>query len=84
MDRTSSGFFHGRVQPKLGPPGDHINYFYVNIPPIIGWIVGSRHATLYELQTVYGVRDAYDLLEIIMVDNANERAAIKKAQRKTR
>ena len=34
--------------------------------------MGHKHATLYELQTVYGAEDAYDLLEIILVDNHNE------------
>lgn len=28
-------------------------------------------ATLHELQTVYGVKDAYDMLEIITVDDNN-------------
>ena len=32
-------------------------------------------ATLYELQTVYGAPDAYDFIEIIRVDNYNERKA---------
>jgi hypothetical protein len=30
-------------------------------------------ATLHELQTVYGTASAYDMLEILMVDRANER-----------
>jgi hypothetical protein len=34
-------------------------------------------ATLHELDTVYGIEDAYNLLEIIAVDNANEREATK-------
>ena len=32
-------------------------------------------ATLTELQTVYGVEDAYNLLEILQVDIYNERKA---------
>jgi hypothetical protein len=28
-------------------------------------------ATLHELQTVYGVQDAYNMLEIAVVDNYN-------------
>lgn len=43
------------------------------MPAIIGTIVSSGKATLHELQTVYGVRDAYDLLEVINVDLVNER-----------
>ena len=30
-------------------------------------------ATLYEMQTVYGVEDVYDMLEIIVVDSYNQR-----------
>lgn len=29
-------------------------------------------ATLHEMQTVYGLEDVYDLLEIILVDNHNQ------------
>jgi hypothetical protein len=29
--------------------------------------------TLYELQTIYGLEDLYDLLEIVSVDVENER-----------
>lgn len=32
-------------------------------------------ATLHELQTIYGVQDAYDMLEIINVDDHNQRLA---------
>jgi hypothetical protein len=30
-------------------------------------------ATLLELQTVYGIEDAHNLLEVIAIDAANER-----------
>jgi hypothetical protein len=29
-------------------------------------------ATLAEMQTVYGLEDVYDMLEVIMVDNYNQ------------
>lgn len=45
----------------------------MNVPRIIGALVSSRLATLHELQTVYGVRDAYDLLEVLNVDRYNSR-----------
>ncbi|MGC8517906.1 MAG: hypothetical protein ACP5P4_05175 [Steroidobacteraceae bacterium] len=35
--------------------------------------MSAKRATLIELQTVYGVKDAYDLLEILLVDQYNER-----------
>lgn len=31
-------------------------------------------ATLNELQTVYGLQDVYDMIEVIMVDSYNKRA----------
>jgi hypothetical protein len=33
--------------------------------------VSSRYATLHELQTVYGLEDMWDLLEILAVDRHN-------------
>jgi hypothetical protein len=34
-------------------------------------LISKRLATLHELQTVYGVEDAYNLLEIAAVDDYN-------------
>jgi hypothetical protein len=50
---------------------------YGNLPPIIGTIVSSKLATLVELQTVLGVQDAYDLIEIISVDAHNHKVVNK-------
>jgi hypothetical protein len=47
---------------------------YANLPPLVGMVVSSRHATLHELQTVYGVQDVYNLAEMIIVDAHNKRA----------
>jgi hypothetical protein len=38
-------------------------------------VVGARLATLRELDTVYGLEDMYDLLEILTVERHNERLA---------
>lgn len=46
---------------------------YANVPSVIGTLVSSGKATLHELQTVYGVQDAYDLLEVLTVDLHNEK-----------
>lgn len=35
--------------------------------------MSSRLATLHELQTVYGLKDAYDLHEIVLVNAHNQR-----------
>ena len=51
---------------------------YGNIDRSIAVVVSSRLATMHELQTVYGFRDLYDLLEIIAVDNHNQRIAASK------
>jgi len=45
---------------------------YVNVPRLIGSLVSGRHATLWELQSVYGIMDAYNLLEVQTVDAHNE------------
>lgn len=44
------------------------------MPPIIGTLISARVATLHELQTVYGLRDAYDMLEVVAVDRYNTAA----------
>ena len=41
-------------------------------------ICSRRLANLHELQTIYSLEDAYDMLEIIAVDNHNEALAYKK------
>ena len=38
---------------------------------MIGALVSRRYATLHELQTVYGVEDAYTMLDVILTDAAN-------------
>lgn len=46
---------------------------YENVPRVIGTLVSSGLATLHELQTVYNIEDAYNMLEVISVDHHNER-----------
>ena len=38
---------------------------------MIGLLVWRKLATLAELQTVYSTEDAYDLLEILLVEESN-------------
>lgn len=38
-----------------------------------GMIVSNGIASLHELQSVYGVRDLFDLAEVICVDGHNRR-----------
>lgn len=44
----------------------------MNVSPLIGVIVSKKFATLHELETIYGGEDAYNLYEIIAVNNHNE------------
>jgi hypothetical protein len=34
-------------------------------------LVGARYATLHELGSVYSTEDAWDMLEVLLVDNHN-------------
>ena len=45
---------------------------YPTVPGIIGVVVSKRLATLFELQTIYSLDDAYDMYEVILVNNYNE------------
>jgi hypothetical protein len=38
---------------------------------VIAVLISRRVATLHELDTIYGVQDAYDMLEIVAVDDYN-------------
>ncbi len=44
----------------------------------IGLVLSAKMATLHEMQTVYGLEDVYDLLEIASVDAHNSNLARKK------
>jgi hypothetical protein len=50
---------------------------YANLPRAIGTVVSRRMATLHELQSVYGAEDLYNMLEILVIDNYNERVLSK-------
>ena len=45
---------------------------YPNLSPQIGSVAGNKLATLYELQTIYGSEDLFDLHEVILVKLHNE------------
>ena len=46
---------------------------YQTIPGIIGIVVTSKLATLYELQTVYSYEDLLDLYDIHLTNIYNDR-----------
>lgn len=73
---SANGFSAGRKAIDIhklniasGPRPELLDY--PNIPRLIGVVISNGRATLHELDTVYGWEDAYDLLEIIVVDNHN-------------
>ena len=41
------------------------------MPPTLGALVSRKLATLHELDTVYGMEDVCNLLEILAVDDFN-------------
>jgi len=43
-------------------------------------VISSGKATLMELETYYGCKDAYDLIHIILVDAENQKAMIRKQE----
>jgi hypothetical protein len=47
----------------------------VNVPGTIGAVISARLATKVELDTVLGMEDVYDLLEIVSVDAYNRQLA---------
>lgn len=46
------------------------------MPPLIAAVISADKATLHELDTIYGLEDLHDLLEIVAVDAANQQAMI--------
>ena len=49
---------------------------YLNLTQTIGALVSSRICTLHELQTVYGLEDAFNLLEVVNTDAFNRSKAV--------
>ena len=47
----------------------------MNLSAVIGTLLSKRMATLHELDTVYGVQDVYDMLEVITIDDYNNALA---------
>jgi hypothetical protein len=43
------------------------------MPPLIGVLISNKMATLKELQTFYGAEDAYNMLELLAVENHNKK-----------
>lgn len=76
---AARGFFASRQAIQLDTLGGSGKAWaeYRNLTRIIGAATSSKLATLHELQTVYGLEDAYNLIEVMMVDNYNQALANK-------
>ena len=48
---------------------------YVNVPRTIASLLSAKVATLHELDTVYGMEDVFDMLEVLIIDSENARIA---------
>jgi len=46
---------------------------YTNISRTLATVISAGRADLHQLDTVYGLEDMWNLLEIIQVDNHNAR-----------
>lgn len=55
---------------------------YPNLSPIVGAVIGSKLSTLYELQTIYGSEDLFDLYEVVLVKLHNENVIYNKRKKK--
>ena len=47
----------------------------MNISAPIATLLSKRMAKLHELDTVYGVQDVYDMLEVVTIDDYNNALA---------
>ena len=84
MAGSASKFFRGRRHLELDLEEDDVGRLleYQNLPASIGAVVSSRLATLVELQTVLGLEDVYNLLEVLAVDAHNRRLMAKRQTEK--
>lgn len=54
----------------------------MNVPPLIARVISGRPEMLGPLNTVLGVEDLHDVLEVLAVDAHNRRVAAKMNARK--
>ena len=55
---------------------------YPNLSPQIGAVISHELASLYELQTIYGAEDLFDLYEVILVKLHNENIIFDRRRKK--
>lgn len=69
--------------PKWSRP-EHNSLEFPNVDPMMGSLIANKYATLYELNTLYTLEDAYNLYEVLAVTRYNEYVAIESASKKGR
>lgn len=57
---------------------------FVNVPMLIGTIVASKKASYYELDAHLSLEDAYDILEIALVDGHNKSVVMENGSKNNR
>jgi len=57
---------------------------YPNMTQVLAMVISHGKATLHELDTVYGIEDAYLMLDIIKVDAQNRHTANKYFEREAK
>jgi len=62
------GFRRSEVTPHKN---EHKLIETANISKMLASLIGKKLATLHELQTVYSMKDAYNLYEVVTVDSYN-------------
>jgi hypothetical protein len=69
---------------EVGGEGDELPVPYPNVPLAIGVCISAAPplATLHELQTIYGVEDLFDLLEVTSINAHNQKIAMDRAKDK--
>lgn len=57
---------------------------YPNIPPLFGFLISRRMATLNELRTIYSLDDCMYMYEAVMVPKYNEWREMKAQENKAK
>lgn len=57
---------------------------YPNIPPLLGFLISQKVATLNELRTVYSLDDCMYMYEAVMVPRYNEWREMKAQENKAK
>ena len=76
-------FFRGRRDLEIDSGETDVGGLaeYKNLPASVGTVISSRMATLVECQSVLGIEDVYDIIEVLAVDAHNRRVLAERSKR---